>query len=138
MSLRHAALQVVSGVDAASLRQLLGCPWCPAPHRHVGHLVGLSGQGQQGGEAGASAALPWTSPGPSGLIPSPQTLALVLSSQVALSLVAPVPLPCPPQTPRLLQHSPRNVVRFWREEVVFLSSCHLASTAPLAPAPFHV
>lgn len=70
--------------------------------------------------------------------PLSQTLALVLSSQVALSVVAPAPLPCPPQTPRLLQHSPRDVVRFWREEVVFRSSCHLASTAPLAPAPFLV
>lgn len=33
------------------------------------------------------------STGPSGLTPSPQTLALVLSSQAALSLVAPAPSP---------------------------------------------
>lgn len=36
-----------------------------------------------------------------------------------------------PQPPRL----PRDVVRFRREEVVFLGSCHLASTPPLLCAP---
>lgn len=41
------------------------------------------------------------------------------------------PSPQPPQPPRL----PRDVVRFRREEVVFLGSCHLASTPPLLCAP---
>lgn len=49
---------------------------------------------------------------------------------------APLPLLRRPQPPPGLQHLPRDIVRFWREEVVFLSSCHLASTVPLmAPAP---
>lgn len=104
-----------SGAHAASLCQLRGCP-----------RSCLQGRVGREGRPGPSAALP--KPLQPRLWSSPHSGAYALRPQ-----------PCSPSLPPGLQHLPGDIVRFWREEVVFLTSCHLASILLLlVPAPLQV
>lgn len=72
-------------------------------------------------------AWPWT-PCSSSSAPSLETSSGLEAPGPGLS-----PIPLPPQ-PLWVLCSPRDIMRLWREEVVFLSSCHLASSPPLLAA----
>lgn len=118
----------VSRVDAAASASCWAVPGVPLFTGMWDIWWGSQDRASRGGGGGLSRAL-----GPHPLSPDTGSGAFLPGG---LEPCGPSPTPLPSTDPRLLQHSPRDVVRFWREEVVFRSSCHLASTAPLAPAPF--